>query len=177
MEREQNQSVSSDLLYQKMLKAYSQPKGPKMQTLAYMATSLWEAIIDAEEADEPFSEPFTAWAHMAMSCGTVEWFYANPDQVVTLEWPTYPLGRDNDRFHMLWDLLKRQYYAASRCRAEVESTEKAIKEFEEVHGSTTDAAQHHAEMISACGSQESSFALARDVARKWAFVGGRGVRR
>lgn len=116
--------------------ALAQYCGPKQTTVAYMLTGLWDAILDADEDGDPLDYELTMWAKKCVSCGTSEWFYANPDAPVTFQWPLVPMGRCNERLHSLWAMLKRQYARMCDMVDDAEKTAKAIKDFENVHGST-----------------------------------------
>lgn len=140
--------------------------GPKQTTIAYMLTGLWDAILDAAEDDEPLDPELTEWAQRCVSCGTSEWFYANPDAQVTFQWPLVPMGRCNERIHGLWAMLKRQYARMCAMVDDAEKTDKAIKDFEAVHGSTRPSLD-----------QQNSIALAMAEKAKWRAYGMSSYRR
>lgn len=140
--------------------ALAQYCGPKQTTIAYMLTGLWDAILDAAEDDDPLDYELTMWAGKCVACGTSEWFFAHPDAPVTFQWPVTPLGRDNERIHGIWAMLKRQYARMCAWVDDCEKTEKAIKEFEDVHGSTRPSLD-----------QQNSIALAMAEKARWRAYG------
>lgn len=166
MKREQNQLVTIALPEREVRNRMFKLCGPKQQSRAWMFTALWESILDASDDDVPFSLDLTVWAKSALECDTVAYFYNNPDQVVCVEWPFIPMGEENVRLHGLWDALRLQYRRMKEAVADNQATEKAIEEFESVHGSTTDAERRAAFV-----------ALARESKAKWQMIGGRGCRR
>lgn len=141
-------------------KRMAQFLGPKQSTIAYMLTGLWDGILDAAEDDDPFCCDITEWAHSCVSCEGLAYLYENPDCPVTFQWPCVPLGRDNDRLHGLWSMLKRSYKRMNEFAADAEKTAAAIKEFEAVNGDTRPA----------MSTQDSiTYAIAEDA--KWRKYG------
>lgn len=146
--------------------ALAQYCGPKQTTIAYMLTRLWEAILDADDDEDPFDPELTGWARRCMACDTSEWYFAHPEAPVTFQWPVTPLGRDNERLHGLWPMLKREYARMCAMVDDAEKTENAIKEFEAVHGSTRPTLD-----------QQNSIALAMAEKARWRAYGISNYRR
>lgn len=97
---------------------------PTTHTIAYMATELWAGIIASIGEENQLSEEWIQWAGRNYFSNQGTALRENPKQEVVIEWPTIPLGRDNDSIHEIWDSAKEAYAASVRAEGQMQRTKR-----------------------------------------------------
>ena len=82
---------------------------PEQDINCYIFGSILEDILNAVDQDDPFCAELTEWAQAAWETETINWVFENPTETIHIVWPCWPLGRDNDRLHMLYDHWRARY--------------------------------------------------------------------
>lgn len=84
---------------------------PEQEINCWIFSNILEDILDAVDQDDPFSITITEWAQAAWNTGTMDWIFENPTESIHITWPCWPVGRDNQRLHQLYDHWRRRYIA------------------------------------------------------------------
>lgn len=84
---------------------------PKQHINNFIFSAMLEDILNAADQDDPLHPTLTTWAQKAWNCGTMDWILNYPCEFIDIEWPMWPLGRDNQRLHEFYADAKRRLLA------------------------------------------------------------------
>lgn len=84
---------------------------PEQDINCWIFASILEDILNAVDQDDPFSIPITRWAQAAWETETINWVFAHPTETIHITWPCWPMGRDNQRLHQLYNHWRSRYIA------------------------------------------------------------------
>lgn len=84
---------------------------PEQDINCWIFSSILEDILNAVDQDDPFSPIITKWAQAAWETDTINWIFDNPTETIHITWPCWPIGRDNQRLHQLYDHWRSRYIA------------------------------------------------------------------
>ena len=85
-------------------------QGPVQTINAYILANMLEQMANDIENDHPYNDQaLNTWAMEATATDFYGWIWDNPDTWVIIQWPTTPLGRDNQRIHALYARIKEDY--------------------------------------------------------------------
>ena len=85
-------------------------QGPVQTINAYILANMLEQMVDDIKDGQPYQDQaLNNWAMAATETDFYGWIWDNPNTWVIIQWPTTPLGRDNQRIHALYARIKEHY--------------------------------------------------------------------